>query len=276
MTNTYYTILPDRSALCITGDDVTGYLQGFLTQDMKLLDTQKLTYSALLTAQGKLDYDFFIFKQGDMVILECETGRVESLRQRLSMFRLRRNIELNIVPVQVVALWGDNDVLKAFSYPTDPRHTALGLRNITFQPIDKSEYLSAVQVEFNFYDRLRLEAGVPDGSRDISWGEDTVADVGLEKFNAISFTKGCYLGQELTSRMHHRGLGKRGLYPVSITGAALPPFTDLLADGNLIGEMRSSNGHMGLAMLRHDSLKIAFKTGVRVLGAEEDDISVSH
>ncbi len=266
MTNTYYTFLPNRAAVILGGEDVSGFLQSFLTQDMKLLDDQNLIYSALLTPQGKMDFDFFVSKQEDHVLLETEDARAEALAQRLSTFRLRRKITINILPVQVVAVWNESDTLNMFPYPSDPRHKALGYRKNFLEYIDKTELNQFEQTNLNFYDRLRLGVGVPDGSRDIAWGEDTPADIHLEKWNGVSYTKGCYLGQELTWRMYHRNLGKRGLYPVRINGAPLPAFTDIVTpDGDLIGEMRSSNGDMGLALLRHDSLSKAARAGLSVL-----------
>jgi hypothetical protein len=258
----YYTLLPNRSAVAVTGPDAIAFLQGLLTQDMSLLEHKNVTYSALLTPQGKIDFDFFVWKHGDGVLLECEGHRAEVLLQRLHQFKLRRNISLNTVDIQVVAMWGDADALKVFPYESDPRHVGLGLRKIILQPLDKNDFNGAQEVESNFYYRLCMGLGVPNGSRDIAIGEDTVADVNLDKLNGVSYTKGCYMGQELTSRMYHRGLAKKGLYAVTIDGDALPPFTDITVDNNLIGEMRSSDGDIGLAVLRHDSLKAAAKIGI--------------
>jgi len=249
----------------VGGPDARDFLQGMITQDVNLLSTQPLLYSALLTAQGKLHYDFFLWNQGDSILLECEKNKAEDLLSRLRMFTLRKNVTLNIEPLQVIAAWDTDDALKAFSFEPDPRHSGLGYRRIIEQPSDLTGINDLEVSDFNFYDRLRIGLGIPDGSRDIDWESDTIADLSLDKIGAVSFTKGCYLGQELTSRMHHRGLAKRGLYTVDIMGDAQRPFSDLLADGNLIGEMRSSHGNKGLAILRHDSLSLLAKTGLRVV-----------
>lgn len=256
----------------VTGPDAKDFLQALLTQDMNVLDDKNVTYAALLTPQGKYDYDFLIWKQADGYILECEGDRADVLRERLQGFKLRRNVELKTVLLQVVALWGDAHALKAFSYERDPRHAELGLRSIFIEPTEKQTINGATEVEFSFYDRLRLSYGIPDGRRDMAIGEDTAADVGLEKLNGVSYTKGCYMGQELTSRMHHRALSKKGLYTVTIRGTALPPFTDVVTpDGNLIGEMRSSNGDTGLALLRHDHLAAAARMGLLTAEAEQQE-----
>lgn len=247
----------------VEGLDAFEFLQGLITQDMTLLDGQNVIYAALLTPQGKFDFDFFVWKQGIGYLLECEAHRAEALLKHLSIFKLRRNVSLNNIVLQVVTLWGTTDALKAFSYDADPRHNTLGLRKIFMQDIDKQELNEATEVEYNFYDRLRIGYGIPDGTRDMAVGEDTVADLGLDKLNGVSHSKGCYMGQELTSRMHHRGLAKKGLYTVRMTGTSLPPYTDIVGpDGSIIGEMRSNLGDIGLALLRHDALKDAAQMGL--------------
>ncbi len=251
MTKGYYTVLPGRSAITVRGADAGDFLQGLVTQDIQTLKAGRLSYSALLTAQGKFDYDFFMRPVDDGIELECETRLADALVARLSMFKLRKAITITAAPVDVFAAWGD----ECISTPRDPRHVDLGFRMRTAPD-------GFTQTGFDVYDVLRLSLGVPDGSRDFARGEDTVADMGLEDWNGVSFTKGCYMGQELTSRMHHRGLAKKALYPVRISGDVLPPFTDIVVDGHIIGEMRSSHGQHGLAMLRHDALDQAKKAGL--------------
>jgi len=263
MTKGYYTFLPDRAALVVGGPDARPFLQSMITQDVDLLASQPLLYSALLTAQGKLHYDFFLWNQSDSILLEGELSKAEDLLSRLRMFTLRKNVTFKIEPVQVIAALGSDDNMQLCGFHPDPRHAGLGHRKLLRQPGDLNGINHLQVVDYDFYDRLRIGLGIPDGSRDIEWESDTIADLSLDKIGAVSFTKGCYLGQELTSRMHHRGLAKRGLYPVEILGEAQRPFTDLLADGNLIGEMRSHQGNRGLAVLRHDSLGLLAKTGLK-------------
>jgi folate-binding protein YgfZ len=251
MTKGYYIVLPNRAAVTVSGADARAFLQGLVTQDIALLAPGRLAYSALLTPVGKYDFDFFMSPDGESVVLETDATRADDLVKRLSAFKLRKAITIASASVQTVAAWG----AELLSTQRDPRHDALGFR--TDKIPDGFE-----AVNFDVYDRLRLALGIPDGARDYARGEDTVSDMGLEKLNGVSFTKGCYMGQELTSRMHHRGLSKKGLYTVTLNGEVLPPFTDIVVDGNLIGEMRSSNADLGLAMLRHDSYKTAARVGI--------------
>lgn len=251
MTKGYYTILPGRSAVTVSGPDAADFLQGLVTNDVAHVSADQVLYSALLTPQGKYAFDFFMTATPDGIALETDSASADDLAKRLAMFKLRKVITIDVKPVDVFAAWGGD----APGHARDQRHANLGYRTHTAP--DGFE-----AVDFDVYDRMRLSLGVPDGFRDFARGEDTVADMNLEALNGVSFTKGCYMGQELTSRMHHRGLAKRGLYPVKISGEVLLPFTDIMIDGNLIGEMRSSNGNQGLAMLRHDSLAQAAKAGI--------------
>jgi folate-binding protein YgfZ len=263
--NGFYTILPNRGGIHATGDDAFDFLQSLITQDMTLLDSQDLIYSALLTPQGKIEYDFFVLKQNDGYIIECELDRAEALLKRLNTFKLRKNVSLKIIQLQTVSILGNANTLKVFSYPADPRHNDLGLRLITLESLNKIDFSALEEKPVSDYHRQCIKCITPNGRRDIAIGEDTIADLNLDKLNGVSYTKGCYMGQELTSRMHHRGLAKKGLYAVHITGTPLPAFTDITVDGNLIGEMRSSVGNIGLAVLRHDSLQMAIKAGLSVI-----------
>lgn len=107
---------------------------------------------------------------------------------------------------------------------------------------------------FAHWDRLRLALGIPDGSRDLVPGESTLAEGRIDQFHGVSYQKGCYVGQELTARMHYRSLGKKRLYPVRIEGTPPPPGAEILSDGQSVGQMRSSCGDLGLALLRDDAI----------------------
>lgn len=257
MTKGYYAILENRAAVTVTGPEARPFLQGLITQDINLLETCSLLYSALLTPQGKFDFDFFISGRNETILLECEAERADELVKRLSAFKLRKALDITAAPIQVFVAWR----AAMAAADRDPRHPDLGYRILG---TDLKNFDGFEKTDFAAYDCHRLSLGIPDGSRDFARDEDTVADMGLEKFNGVSFTKGCYMGQELTSRMHHRGLAKKGLYKVTITDDPLPPFTDIVVDNNLIGEMRSSSGNQGLAMLRHEHLKAAERAGLVV------------
>lgn len=235
MTKAYCTKLPNRAEIRVSGADARGFLQGLITQDVELLAGDTVLYSALLTPQGKFEFDFYMRLDGNDITLDCDATRADALVKKLSMYKLRKDVTLTIASLDVWAVWGDS-MARAYAVP------------------------DAEAVDFNTYDLARITMGIPDGVRDFVVGEDTVADMGLEKLGGVSYTKGCYMGQELTSRMHHRGLSKRGLYVVR--GKFPEPYKDITANGHLIGSMRSSIGNIGLMMLRHDSVQLAKHVGL--------------
>lgn len=245
--------LPHRGGVRVRGDGAVDFLQNLITQDMALLAHQTAIYACLLTPQGKFQYDFFILKQGDRFLLECEgETRAAELAAHLAKFRLRLKLEIEpILFLDVFALHNPGNITPdpAAGIYADPRHPGLGLRSLS--------RLDGVETgAFDLWDQHRIALGVPDGSRDMVPGQSTLLECRLDQYNAISFEKGCYVGQELTARMHYRGLAKKHLIPVRTIDDShtLPESgTDILAaDGRLIGEMRSGNGPAGLALIKDD------------------------
>jgi folate-binding protein YgfZ len=229
MTQAVYTKLPDRAFICITGDDRRPFLQGLITQDIDILDTQPLLYSCLLTPNGKFLFDFFISENGETIILDCEGGeRASALFKRLSMFKLRSNVTLelqdNIDAFQIFNGTWDDDY-------KDPRHKECGYRTYS-----KPNGLGTV--EFNTWDKHRIQHEIPDGSHDLIPEKSFIHESDIVIESAVSYTKGCYMGQELVSRMHHRGLAKKKLRCIDIKNA--PEGADL----------RSTCGDVGLALTR--------------------------
>lgn len=252
----FFVSLPHRGAVRIAGPDRRAFLQGLITNDVGLLDSSPsaMVYACLLTPQGKFLHDFFMTEQDDMLFLECEaSARAADLAATLNKFRLRSKVQIEHIENKAVFVSLDGQ-------HRDPRHPALGARSYA-RPDECDE------APFAEWDRHRITLGIPDGSRDMVIGQSTMMECGLDRLNALSLTKGCYIGQELTARMHYRGLAKRHLIPVQTTGPALPPpGTDLRDGDTLIGEMRSSCGDIGLALLRDDALGRVKITGLKILG----------
>ncbi len=235
-----FVTLPDRGLVRIGGPDRRAFLQGLVTNDIALLDSQPVLYACLLTAQGKFLHDFFVSEQGDVITLECEGGaRAENLCDTLKKFRLRANITLE--PVLYTGIYIRMTPPPAAGDVPDPRHPSLGFRC--------REKPDLPEAPFALWDRHRIALGVPDGSRDMTVGQSTMEEGHFDWLNAISYDKGCYIGQELTARMHYRGLGKKHIYTVQ-SPALPPPGTDLHdAHGGIVGTMRSSCSDLGLALL---------------------------
>lgn len=235
----FFVHIPNRGRVSITGPDARPFLQGLITNDIALLDQRDMIYACLLTPQGKFLHDFFVSEEDDTIHLECEgSDRAADLAARLGKFKLRSRI--NIEHTETI------DVFCAIP-GEDSRHRALGQR-LYSRPTDRGD-----EAPFTAWDRHRLALTIPDGSRDMIVGQSTMEEGHLDRLNAVSYNKGCYMGQELTARMHYRGLGKKHLYTVKATSDTAPlppPDTDLYDEqGKIIGTMRSSCGDLGLALL---------------------------
>ncbi|MBU0800159.1 MAG: folate-binding protein [Alphaproteobacteria bacterium] len=249
----YYTTLPNRGLIHVEGADRVPFLQGLITADVEKLPESGLLYGCLLTAQGKFLHDFFLHHGPDFIMIDCEGGaRAQDLYKRLSLYRLRAQVKLSIEennPVYAVSNGGQ----------PDPRDPALPHRS--FEKPD-----NATEQSFATWDEARIRLAVPDGSRDMALERDTLLDCNIDRLHGVSFTKGCYVGQEITARMNYRGLVKKHLYPVEWTTTAPPaPFTDIHVDGALIGQARSHCGALGLMQIRDEHIDALHNAPFRVL-----------
>jgi folate-binding protein YgfZ len=243
--------LPNRGFLRLSGPDRLTFLQGLVSNDVNKVAPGHAAYSCLLTPQGKFLHDFFLIADGDSLLIECEADRRADLAQRLKVYRLRSKIEIAEADYTVFAVFGSAPLTSdAIIYP-DPRSPALGVRML----LPPSHDADASPIPFDIYDRLRIAEVVPDGSRDMEIGKAILLENNIDLLNGIAWDKGCYTGQELTARTRYRGLVKKRLMPVRISGAVPPVGTPLIEKGAEVGEMRSSNSDIGLALLRLERLR---------------------
>jgi hypothetical protein len=239
--------LPERCLIKISGDDAESFMQTLVTQDVAGLKPDKLIYACLLTPQGRFLHDFFIFKDDDVFYLECEAARRDDLVRRLKIFKLRSKVVMEDTDFAVYAhltnRGGANYLFK------DPRLEAMGYRG--YLPANKPVEAGS---SANYKDH-RIRLGVPEGSIDIKPEVDTLADVNLDKLQAVSWTKGCFVGQEVAARMENRGLVKKRMMIVS--GNRLAAGETLSQNGHAVGEIRSVNSTAteGLAILKLSALE---------------------
>lgn len=245
-------VLAERGVLRLAGADRAGFLQGLVSNDVGALATGSLTYAALLSAQGKFQHDFFVQAEDDSFLIDCEGPRREDLLRRLKLYKLRSKIELSDVTdhFEVQVAFGTG----ASGRSADPRLAELGFRRIDARGSGNAGDADA-------YDRNRLSLGVADGSRDMEIDKALLLENHIDLLHGVSWTKGCYMGQELTARTHYRGLIKKRLLPVEIDGPLPAPGT-LILDGTIeAGEMRSSQNGQGLALLRIAETEAALAAG---------------
>jgi hypothetical protein len=244
MSKPFYVSLKNRGLIHVEGKDAVEFLQGLVSNNVSRLAEKRILYSCLLTPQGKFLHDFFMHQGDDFILLDCEGGpRAHDLYERFNKHRLRSDVFLSLEEnVPVYAVFESDTGLP------DPRHFKLGRRS--FEKPDLPEE------NFEEWDKERILLGVPDGSRDMEVERSTLLECNVDKFNGIDWDKGCYMGQELTARMKYRNLGKKHLRTVRFKDMAPPPpFTDLQVDGNNIGNMRSSCGDVGLAIIKDEALE---------------------
>lgn len=230
--------LTDRAVLAVSGPEARGFLQGLVTNDMELGGAR---YAALLTPQGKILFDFIIVERDGALLIDCAKSMREALQKRLTLYRLRAKVEIALRnDLSVMAAWGGSELADSFA---DPRLPALGVRAIAAGGHGDADYLSH-----------RLALGVPESA---DFGQDKIfaLDAGLDELNAVSFTKGCYVGQELTARMKHRGTARKRLLLVeSLDGSALTPDASIAAETREIGNITSVYGTRGFGLIRLDRL----------------------
>ena len=238
--------LPDRAVIELSGEDRVSFLQGLVSNDVTEAVPGHAVWAALLTPQGKWLADFFILTEGERLLLDCEAGQVAMLAQRLARFRLRARVNVQPVPLLVHAAWGDI-APELGIVALDPRTPDAGWRVLSQAPMRTNATAAD-------WDRHRLRLGLPDGSRDLEAEKTTLLEAGFDELHGVSWTKGCYMGQELTARTKYRGLLKRRLVPVQIDGPVPHVGMPVLRAGLEVGAMRSGIEGFGMALLRLDAI----------------------
>lgn len=231
-----------RAVLRITGADARPLLQDLVTNDLTNVGPDQLVYAALLTPQGKYLFDFFVAGDGDAFLVDVAANRAPALAQRLSMYRLRRDMEIAATDLTVSLCWG-GEVPPNGQAPRDPRHEALGWRLYGAKIAPTADRCA--------YDALRVAHMIPETGAELIPDETYILEVGFERLNGVDFRKGCYVGQEVTARMKHKTVLKKGLTRVAIEGMATPG-DDITADGKPAGKLHSIAGNQALAHVRFD------------------------
>ena len=241
--------LADRAILSVSGAEARSFLQGLITNDIEAVKPGHPIYAALLTPQGKILFDFLIFEQDGVLLLDVAASQRDALQKRLTMYRLRAKIDIAVRDdLAVVADWS--------AAGSDPRNSALGSREIvsTGTAEGSDDYLAH-----------RLSLGIPEST---DFGQDRMfaLDADLDELHGVAFDKGCYVGQELTARMKHRGTARKRLLPIeTLEGVPLAAVGSAIAAGGRdIGEISSVYGARGFALIRLDRLDEAGDAATQV------------
>lgn len=234
--------LASRALVRIAGPDARSFLQGLLTQDVESLAPDELRFGALLAPQGRLLFDLFILGAEDAVLLDVAAERRSALIQRLSIYRLRARVEIAEDAGRIWALWGDQ--AKA-PWIGDPRLTDLGYRAYGEAP----EAPNASEIDYSAW---RLSLGVPDPARDAQADKTYPIEANFDLLHGIDFLKGCFVGQETTSRMKRRGQIKTRMLPIVFEGDPPPAGAEILAGDLRAGEVLNGVNGRAMALVRLD------------------------
>ncbi len=251
--------LADRGVIGVTGPDAGKLLQGLVTNDLDELQIGDAAYAALLSPQGKVLFDFFAVRTPDGFLLDVARDQSASLIKRLTMYKLRANVAISDVSGQfeVLALWGKNRCSSGETVGTvsfsDPRHTELGLRILAEARFanDIASATNGFKDSTDAYPAHRIALGIPEGGKDFVFGDTFPHEACIDQLNGVSFTKGCYVGQEIVSRMEHRGTARKRIVPI-VGDAPLTSGAEVKAGDVVIGSVGSVSGKRGLAMIRLD------------------------
>ena len=231
--------LPGRAVISVRGPEAGHFLHNLLTADIDPLADGGAAYAALLTPQGKILFDLLVLREDGGYLIDCARSQRADLLKRLAMYKLRASVEIAARDDLGV---GVSPVEAARSYP-DPRSAQIGWRII-----------GAVGGEAEGYDGARIAAGLADTDADLGSGEFFPHEANLDQLGGVSFKKGCYVGQEVVSRMEHRGTARSRILPVVLEGDAPPKGTDIRAGEKQVGTLLSSSGRRALALIRLDRL----------------------
>ena len=256
-------MLPDRGVVRVAGEDAEKLLQGVVTNDMDLLATRPAIHAALLTPQGKILFEFFVVKAGEGNYL-LETGRRSGGRpgqaaRHVQAARQGRRSRTRAAEYRVLALWGDapaslGETTGTVSFP-DPRLPALGMRILAEARFatDIASATNGMDATPDEYHAHRIALGVPEAGKDYALGDTFPHEADMDQLGGVSFSKGCFVGQEVVSRMQHRAHVRKRVVPIDAVGAAdLQSGAEVMAGAAAIGKVGSVAGRQALALLRLD------------------------
>jgi len=259
MTSLAYAELPSRALIAVSGPDWRSFLQGLITQDVETLQPGEARFAALLTPQGRLLWDLFVVGRAEGAWLDVAAAHREAIVQRLSMYRLRAKVEIAAEEAGVSAMWSPDETApaRAGELPAQPTEGALvrdpRLPELGWRGYGAGAPAEAAVVDEAAYDAHRLALGVP-GPAD--WGSDATypIEANFDLLRGIDFKKGCFVGQETTSRMKRRGQVKSRMLPIAFDGPPPPPGAEVLAGELRAGEVRSGREVHAMALLRLDRM----------------------
>jgi folate-binding protein YgfZ len=253
-------LLPDRGVIKVTGDVARTFLHGLVTADILALTPGTARFCALLTPQGKIIADFFVTEAppaaGGGFFLDMPRALAATLLERLNLYKLRAKVMIEDLSeiLGVLAAWDGAGTTKYGLSYDDPRLPALGLRIMIapHQAGHAAAELGADLVAAEDYEAHRIALGIPRGGVDFAYGDAFPHEADMDQLGGVDFAKGCYVGQEVVSRIEHRGIARSRAVPIRYDGARPENGAPVTAGGRQVGTMGSAAGGLGIALLRLD------------------------
>ena len=265
-------LLPDRGVVKVAGDDARGFLNGLVTNDMAKVAPGKPRFAALLTPQGKIIIDFIVaeapINDGGGFFLDCPRALASALVEKLNFYKLRAKViceDLSSV-LGVMAIWdGTAESEYGLSYP-DPRLPALGSRMMLPPHLaeEAAADLGGQLVGADAYEAHRIALGVPRGGLDFIYGDTFSHEADMDQLNGVDFGKGCYVGQEVVSRVEHRASARSRVVPIVYDEFAPSSGLPVMAGDRQIGTLGSTAKGHGLALMRLDRIGDALAAGATI------------
>jgi tRNA-modifying protein YgfZ len=268
MSHCQATRLSDRGVLRVRGADARKFLQGVITNNLDKAEEGAAVHTGLLSPQGKILFDFFVVPHGGDILIEAAKDTLAELAKRLGFYRLRAQVEIAEAPeYDVAAVWDGTPTLpeEAIAF-ADPRLQALGMRVLL--PVGAAiSRLACAEASEDAYHARRIMLGVPEGGRDYALGDTFPHEALFDQLNGVDFKKGCFVGQEVVSRMEHRGTTRKRVVPVEGDGPLLSG-TEVKAGDLPLGTIGSAAGTRGLALLRLDRAADAASKGTALTAGD--------
>jgi folate-binding protein YgfZ len=257
-------LLPDRGVVKVAGDDARRFLNGLATNDISTVGPERARFAALLTPQGKIIVDFIVAEaspeDGGAFFLDCPRSLAPALVEKLNFYKLRAKVTVEdlLDGLGVMAVWDGQSVGIANSEYglcyADPRLAALGMR-VMLPPNVAAEAAGDLGAELtgaDMYDAHRIALGVPRGGHDFSYGDTFPHEADMDQLAGVDFDKGCYIGQEVVSRVEHRASARNRVVPIDFDEFGPMPGLPVVAGDKPVGMSGSSAKGHGLALLRLD------------------------
>ncbi|MEP3278919.1 MAG: folate-binding protein [Stappiaceae bacterium] len=271
--------LTDRGIVRIAGPERSPFLQNLLTCNMDLVENSGPQFGALLTPQGKILFDFLIANSEQGYLVDLPLSLIPTFIKRLGFYKLRAKVDIEDVSQDLAALaiWDcqEEPEIPALTY-RDPRLSQLGFRAIGARSGLGADFATQglTHVPLHDYHTHRIRLCVPQGELDYDYGSIFPHDVNMDGLNGIDFSKGCYVGQEVVSRVKHRGTARKRMISVVADGSLPVSGTPITASGKSIGTLCSSAGSTAIAQLRLDRVKNALDQNVPLF-VEDTEVHVS-